>query len=150
MQPNGGFGAPGVMELTGRYGRQYVCPFAGVAASRLTFRRLDYWARSGLVGPSGMGSGNHRSWSPREIERIAVIAHLVDKVGLSLQQCRLIPDVDLADQVVVCRGATISVVPKGRAVALLVEGADAAVIPIGHIVERVRLRIRQFEQWVRA
>lgn len=50
MQPNGGFGAPGVMELTG-----------------LTFRRLDYWARSGLVGPSGMGSGNHRSWSPREM-----------------------------------------------------------------------------------
>lgn len=63
-----------------------VCGAAGV-----TYRQLDYWARTGLLEPSvrnPSGSGHQRLYSFRDILVIKVIKRLLD-TGVSLQQIRV-------------------------------------------------------------
>ena len=46
-------------------------------AAGVSYRQLDYWARSGLVTPSvadTVGQGHPRRWSPDDLTRIRVIA----------------------------------------------------------------------------
>ena len=61
------------------------CRVAGI-----TYRQLDYWARTGLVEPSvrpASGSGTHRLYSFRDILVLKVVKRLLD-TGVSLQQIR--------------------------------------------------------------
>ncbi|QAY62683.1 MerR family transcriptional regulator [Xylanimonas allomyrinae] len=61
------------------------CRVAGI-----TYRQLDYWARTGLVEPSirpATGSGTHRLYSFRDILVLKVVKRLLD-TGVSLQQIR--------------------------------------------------------------
>ena len=61
------------------------------AAAGITYRQLDYWARTGLVGPSvqaAHGSGSQRLYSFRDILVIKVIKRLLD-AGILLQQIRI-------------------------------------------------------------
>ncbi len=61
------------------------CQAAGV-----TYRQLDYWARTGLVEPSvrpATGSGTQRLYSFRDILLLKIIKRLLD-AGVSLQQIR--------------------------------------------------------------
>ena len=56
----------------------------------ITYRQLDYWARTGLVEPSirpASGSGTHRLYSFRDILVLKVVKRLLD-TGVSLQQIR--------------------------------------------------------------
>lgn len=48
-----------------------------------TYRQVDHWARSGLVGPSAPdpGSGAFRRYLPADVEALRVVARLVD-VGM--------------------------------------------------------------------
>ena len=60
------------------------------AAAGITYRQLDYWARTGLVEPSikpATGSGTHRLYSFRDILVLKVVKRLLD-TGVSLQQIR--------------------------------------------------------------
>jgi DNA-binding transcriptional MerR regulator len=60
------------------------------AAAGITYRQLDYWARTGLVAPSvrsATGSGTQRLYSFRDILILKVIKRLLD-AGISLQQIR--------------------------------------------------------------
>ena len=60
------------------------------AAAGITYRQLDYWARTGLVEPSvrgASGSGTQRLYSFRDILLLKVIKRLLD-AGISLQQIR--------------------------------------------------------------
>ncbi|REF34705.1 MerR family transcriptional regulator [Thermasporomyces composti] len=60
------------------------------AAAGITYRQLDYWARTGLVEPTirpASGSGSHRLYSFRDILLLKVIKRLLD-AGISLQQIR--------------------------------------------------------------
>jgi len=60
------------------------------AAAGLTYRQLDYWARTGLVEPSvrpAHGSGSQRLYSFRDILVLKVVKRLLD-TGISLQQIR--------------------------------------------------------------
>jgi len=62
-----------------------VCKAAGI-----TYRQLDYWARTGLVEPAvrgAKGSGSHRLYSFRDILVLKVVKRLLD-TGVSLQQIR--------------------------------------------------------------
>nr|WP_220486423.1 MULTISPECIES: MerR family transcriptional regulator [unclassified Tessaracoccus] len=57
----------------------------------ITYRQLDYWARTGLVVPSirnAEGSGTQRLYSFRDILLLRVVKRFLD-VGISLQQIRL-------------------------------------------------------------
>ena len=60
-------------------------------AAGVTYRQLDYWARTGLVEPSvrnPSGSGTHRLYSFRDILVLKIIKRLLD-TGISLQQIRV-------------------------------------------------------------
>jgi len=60
------------------------------AAPGITYRQLDYWARTGLVVPEvrgASGSGSQRLYSFRDILILKVIKRLID-AGISLQQIR--------------------------------------------------------------
>ncbi len=60
----------------------------------ITYRQLDYWARTGLVVPSirnAEGSGTQRLYSFRDILLLRVVKRFLD-VGISLQQIRVAID----------------------------------------------------------
>lgn len=60
----------------------------------ITYRQLDYWARTGLVVPSirdAGGSGTQRLYSFRDILLLRVVKCFLE-VGISLQQIRLAID----------------------------------------------------------
>jgi DNA-binding transcriptional MerR regulator len=60
------------------------------AAAGITYRQLDYWARTGLVEPSirsAAGSGTQRLYSFRDILVLKIVKRLLD-TGVSLQQIR--------------------------------------------------------------
>jgi DNA-binding transcriptional MerR regulator len=60
------------------------------SAAGITYRQLDYWARTGLVQPSvrtAAGSGSQRLYSFRDILVLKVIKRLLD-TGVSLQNIR--------------------------------------------------------------
>ncbi len=61
------------------------------AAAGITYRQLDYWARTELVGPSvrsASGSGTQRLYSFKDILVLKVVKRLLD-TGVSLQNIRL-------------------------------------------------------------
>jgi DNA-binding transcriptional MerR regulator len=62
-----------------------VCKIVGIS-----YRQLDYWARTGLVTPSvreAGGSGTQRVYSFRDLVQLKVIKKLID-AGISLQRVR--------------------------------------------------------------
>jgi DNA-binding transcriptional MerR regulator len=72
-----------------RSGRGYRGPVAAGAA-RITYRQLDYWARTGLVVPSvqaAHGSGTNRLYSFRDILVLQVVKRLLE-TGVSLSSIR--------------------------------------------------------------
>ena len=71
-------------ETTG-YRVPDVCRIIGI-----TYRQLDYWARTGLVTPSireAGGSGTQRLYSFKDLLLLRVIKSLID-TGISLQSIR--------------------------------------------------------------
>jgi len=67
------------------YRGQTACRAAGI-----TYRQLDYWARTGLVEPSvrgAAGSGSQRLYGFRDILVLKVVKRLLD-TGVSLHQIR--------------------------------------------------------------
>lgn len=64
------------------------------SAVGITYRQLDYWARTGLVVPEirgAEGSGTQRLYSFRDLLLLKVIKRLID-AGISLQQIRIAVD----------------------------------------------------------
>jgi DNA-binding transcriptional MerR regulator len=86
------------------------------AAAGITYRQLDYWARTGLVAPSvrtATGSGTQRLYSFRDILVLKVVKRLLD-TGVSLQNIRKAVDHlrnrgvrDLANVTLLSDGATV-------------------------------------------
>lgn len=71
-------------EQTG-YRGPTACQIAGI-----TYRQLDYWARTGLVEPSirgAQGSGSQRLYSFKDILTLKIVKRLLD-TGVSLQNIR--------------------------------------------------------------
>jgi DNA-binding transcriptional MerR regulator len=61
------------------------------SAAGITYRQLDYWARTGLVVPtirSASGSGSQRLYSFKDILVLKVVKRLLD-AGVSLQNIRV-------------------------------------------------------------
>jgi DNA-binding transcriptional MerR regulator len=75
-------------ELVGYRGTA-ACQIAGI-----TYRQLDYWARTKLVAPSirmAHGSGSQRLYSFKDILVLKVVKRLLD-TGVSLQNIRVAVD----------------------------------------------------------
>ena len=72
-------------ERTPGYRGVVACSAAGIS-----YRQLDYWARTGLVEPSirtASGSGTSRLYSFRDILVLKIVKRLLD-TGISLQNVR--------------------------------------------------------------
>src|SRR5262245_37095177 len=75
-------------QLTG-YRGPTACQVVGI-----TYRQLDYWARTGLVVPTirgASGSGSQRLYSFKDVLVLKVVKRLLD-AGVSLQNIRLAVD----------------------------------------------------------
>lgn len=73
------------MDLEDGYRGPAVCKIVGI-----TYRQLDYWARTDLIRPSiadAHGSGTQRRYSYRDLVELKVIKSLLD-AEVSLQQAR--------------------------------------------------------------
>ena len=67
------------------FGQKQVCSIVGI-----TYRQLDYWARTDLLRPSiadAKGSGSQRRYSYQDVLELKVIKSLLDG-GVSLQAVR--------------------------------------------------------------
>jgi DNA-binding transcriptional MerR regulator len=97
-------------ELVG-YRGPTACEAAGI-----TYRQLDYWARTNLVVPSirsATGSGSQRLYSFKDIVVLKVVKRLLD-AGVSLQNIRVAVDAlrargvhDLANITLLSDGTTV-------------------------------------------
>jgi DNA-binding transcriptional MerR regulator len=132
--------------------------YSGAAAAEIvgiTYRQLDYWARTDLVRPSledAKGSGSRRRYSYRDLLELRVIKSLLD-AGIKLESVREVftylrdnlgEDVTTANlviqgnQAVLVRdgGELIDLVQKGQgvlnvlALAGIVEDVDARIVEL--------------------
>jgi DNA-binding transcriptional MerR regulator len=110
----------------------YRGPTACSAAS-ITYRQLDYWARTGLVVPSirsASGSGTQRLYSFKDILVLKVVKRLLD-AGVSLQNIRIAVDAlrtrgvdDLAQLTLLSDGTTVYECTSNEEVVDLLRGGQ--------------------------
>jgi DNA-binding transcriptional MerR regulator len=103
------------------------------AAAGITYRQLDYWARTELVVPtvrSAAGSGSQRLYSFKDILVLKVVKRLLD-TGVSLQNIRLAVDAlrargveDLARITLLSDGTTVYECTSSEEVVDLLRGGQ--------------------------
>ncbi len=116
-------------------------------AAGITYRQLDYWARTGLVEPSvrtATGSGTQRLYGFRDILVLKVVKRLLD-TGVSLQQIRVAVDhlhdrgvEDLAQLTLMSDGASVYECTSADEVFDLVQGGQGVFgIAVGRVWREV-------------
>jgi DNA-binding transcriptional MerR regulator len=128
-----------------------VCALIGI-----TYRQLDYWARTGLLRPSladARGSGTQRRYSYHDVLELKVIKQLLD-AGISLQRARRAVECmreglggDLAATNLVLVG-TDSVLAHGDGeVVDLLKGGQGVlnIVPLSGVVEELNADILRIE-----
>lgn len=126
--------------------RGYRGPTASKAAG-ITYRQLDYWARTGLVVPSlrgADGSGTQRLYSFRDVLVLKVVKRLLD-TGVSLQQIRSAVEhlrergvEDLAQITLMSDGASVYECTSADEVIDLVQGGQGVYgIAVGRVWREV-------------
>ncbi|HVC15543.1 MAG TPA: MerR family transcriptional regulator [Acidimicrobiales bacterium] len=120
-----------------------VCKLIGI-----TYRQLDYWARTGLLRPSvadARGSGSKRLYSYRDLLELKVIKQLLD-ADVSLQSARRAVDclrqnlgVDLAAaKLVLTEGRSVLAQTNGEVVDLLAGGQGVFnIVPLSGVVDQL-------------
>jgi DNA-binding transcriptional MerR regulator len=103
------------------------------AAAGITYRQLDYWARTGLVEPSirsATGSGSQRLYSFKDILVLKVVKRLLD-TGVSLHNIRAAVDAlrargvdDLAQITLLSDGSTVYECTSSEEVVDLLRGGQ--------------------------
>ena len=103
------------------------------AAAGITYRQLDYWARTSLVVPTvrgASGSGSQRLYSFKDILVLKVVKRLLD-AGVSLQNIRVAVDTlrqrgvdDLARVTLLSDGTTVYECTSSEEVVDLLQGGQ--------------------------
>jgi DNA-binding transcriptional MerR regulator len=117
------------------------------SAAGITYRQLDYWARTGLVEPSirtAAGSGSQRLYSFTDILVLKVVKRLLD-TGVSLQNIRIAVSHlrergvdDLAQITLMSDGATVYECTSADEVVDLVQGGQGVFgIAVGRVWREV-------------
>jgi DNA-binding transcriptional MerR regulator len=129
-------------SVTGYRGPQ-VCSIVGI-----TYRQLDYWARTGLLNPSvsrARGSGSQRIYSYLDLVQLKVIKRLLD-AGVSLQAARRAIDClrssgeDLASANLVINDRNSVLVRTGEEIIDLLKGGQTVlniVMPLDRVVSEL-------------
>lgn len=131
------------------YRGQTACRAAGI-----TYRQLDYWARTGLVEPSirpATGSGTARLYSFRDVLVLKVVKRLLDS-GVSLQQIRQAVEHlhergvdDLAQITLMSDGASVYECTSADEVFDLVQGGQGVFgIAVGRVWREVEGTLAEF------
>jgi DNA-binding transcriptional MerR regulator len=116
-------------------------------AAGITYRQLDYWARTGLLQPSvrgATGSGSQRLYSFRDILVLKIVKRLLD-TGVSLQQIRTAVEHlrergvdDLAQITLMSDGASVYECTSADEVIDLVQGGQGVFgIAVGRVWREV-------------
>lgn len=120
-----------------------MCTIVGI-----TYRQLDYWARTDLVRPSvtdARGSGTKRRYSYRDLVRLKVVKSLLD-AGVKLQTARKAIEYlrdDLGDQwetaSIVLDGGNSVFARDGDALVDLVRRGQGVlnIVPLGSMVDEI-------------
>jgi DNA-binding transcriptional MerR regulator len=131
-----------VLDEDAGYRGPTACKAAGI-----TYRQLDYWARTGLVEPAvrgASGSGSQRLYSFRDILVLKVVKRLLD-TGVSLQQIRTAVEhlrergvEDLAQITLMSDGASVYECTSADEVIDLVQGGQGVFgIAVGRVWREV-------------
>lgn len=123
------------------------------SAAGITYRQLDYWARTGLVTPSvrdAAGSGSQRLYGFRDILVLRIVKRLID-TGVSLPNIRAAVDhladrtgEDLASLTIMSDGASIYECRSADEVVDLVRGGQGVFgIAVGSVWREVEGTLAQ-------
>lgn len=124
------------------------------AAAGITYRQLDYWARTGLVEPTiriAHGSGSQRLYSFRDILVLKVVKRLLD-TGVSLQNIRAAVQHlrdrgihDLAQITLMSDGASVYECTSADEVVDLVQGGQGVFgIAVGRVWREIEGSLADF------
>jgi len=129
-----------------------VCSLVGI-----TYRQLDYWARTGLLRPSiadAHGSGTQRRYSYHDVLELKVIKQLLD-AGISLQRARRAVECmreglggDLAATNLVLVGTDSVLAHSDGEVVDLLKGGQGVlnIVPLSGVVEELNADILRIER----
>jgi len=119
----------------------------------ISYRQLDYWARTELVTPSvrnAEGSGTQRLYSFDDIVALRVVKRLLD-TGVSLQKVRTAIDElrrrgrGIADSMLVSDGVSVFAVDDGdELIDLLKKGQGVFAISVAPVVDELRGEVTAF------
>ena len=123
-----------------------VCSIVGI-----TYRQLDYWARTGLLHPSiteAKGSGSQRVYSYSDLLQLKVIKRLLDS-GVSLQAARRAIDClrssgdDVASANLVIDDRRSVLAHTGEEIIDLLRGGQTVlnIVPLGGLVSELKAAI---------
>ncbi|MGH9122672.1 MAG: MerR family transcriptional regulator [Acidimicrobiales bacterium] len=134
------------------YRGSQVCKIVGI-----TYRQLDYWARTDLLRPSvsdARGSGSQRLYSYTDLLRLKVVKRLLAS-GLSLQSARKAieclrssgEEVATAN-LVIAEGGTL-LVTSGEQIIDLLKGGQGVlnVLPLGNLVAELQAAVSEIKPW---
>ncbi|MFC4244825.1 MerR family transcriptional regulator [Gryllotalpicola reticulitermitis] len=116
-------------------------------AAGISYRQLDYWARTSLVEPTvrgASGSGSQRLYGFRDILVLKLVKRLLD-TGISLQQIRVAVNqlresgvTDLAETTLMSDGASVYLCTSNDEVIDLVsQGQGVFGIAVGRVLREV-------------
>ena len=134
-----------MVEQSGESGYRgpQVCSIVGI-----TYRQLDYWARTGLLRPSisdARGSGTQRRYSYGDLVQLKVIKRLLD-AGISLAQARRAIEClratgeDLATANLVIEEGRTVLAHSGEEIVDLLRGGQGVlnIVPMAGVVSEIR------------
>ena len=127
---------------------------SAAAAAGISYRQLDYWARTELVEPSiqtATGSGSQRLYSFRDILVLKLVKRLLD-AGVSLQQIRVAVEQlheagvsDLTNTTLMSDGVTVYLcTSQDEVIDLLGQGHGVFGIAIGRVLREVEATLVDF------
>ncbi|MFJ8624669.1 MerR family transcriptional regulator [Kitasatospora sp. NPDC093550] len=121
------------------------------AAAGITYRQLDYWARTGLLEPSvrtAYPATSQRLYSFRDVLLLKIVKRLLD-AGVSLQNIRVAvahlqaaEQADLAGMTLMCDGATVYECTTPQQVVDLLKGGQGVFgIAVGAVWQELELTL---------
>ena len=121
----------------------------------ITYRQLDYWARTDLVRPSlsdASGSGSRRRYSYTDLLELRVIRSLLD-AGIRLENVREVfaylrenLGTDISSASLVIQGSSsVLIRSDGELIDLVRRGQGVLnILPLGGVLEEMEARISEF------
>jgi DNA-binding transcriptional MerR regulator len=124
--------------------------YSGTRAAKIvgiSYRQLDYWARTGLVRPSladARGSGSRRAYSYRDLLELRVIKSLLD-AGIKLESVRNAfdylrehVDTDIASAHLVISGSDVVLCDGDQLIDVMRRGQGVLnILPIGGVKDHL-------------